>query len=439
MASNPYRVPSGMIDFTAISRGRRSRELEQQADEVYNFNRDQRQRELDQRQWDRQAADYLAPLLGNRQAAVDAGVNPVDFYLQQREQMIADAGYQALDPQAQARALNQLQQSALVTAQQAQQRGDLASANRLMQGFGVYPANTAVDLAAQSGDAAGIVQAIQQEYGSDLGFDPATNTVMIGGQRRPVLEALPNIYRSRSVLGAYPAAGQALQTQTQLQQALELANQQRQQQAGNIRLQLLGELAKTGDADALRTLQELAGITPSGQDWGGVTSTVDSTARLANALRAAAGGTVAPATTSGVPAAAPAAASALAQAGAADMQIGSADEQIAGALRAGLFGLVGGQLVPSDPMLQLVQLLRGTSQQPALETLAPAQLQERQQQVLQQIADMRIQRSRARGQLYAADPTLSTVPGVSAQDEQLLLDQLAQIQTLLNGGANGSR
>lgn len=363
MASNPYRVPSGMIDFTAISRGRRSRELEQQADELYNFGRDQRQRELEQRQWDRQAADYLAPLIGNRQAAVDAGVSPVDFYVQQREQMLADSGYQALDPQAQTRALNQLQQSALVTAQQAQQRGDLASANRLMEAFGVYPANTAVDLAAQGGDAAELVQAIQQQYGSDLGFDPATNTVMIGGQRRPVLEALPNIYRSRSVLGAYPAAGQALQTQLQLQQALELAGQQRQQQAGNIRLQLLGELAKTGNADALRMLEEMAGITRQPIDWSGVSSTVDSTGRLSAALAAASAGGAAPA--AGAPAAATPAAAGVAPAADGLAPVGTTEEQLAGMLRAsgglgpvpqGLLAAQTGAL--STPLQVLQEILR---------------------------------------------------------------------------------
>lgn len=374
MASNPYRVPSGMIDFTAISRGRRSRQLEQQADEIYNFNADQRQRELEQRQWDRQAADYLAPLIGNRQAAVDAGVSPVDFYLQQREQMLADSGYQALDPQAQTRALNQLQQSALVTAQQAQQRGDLASANRLMEAFGVYPANTAVDLAAQGGDAAELVQAIQQQYGSDLGFDPATNTVMIGGQRRPVLEALPNIYRSRSVLGAYPAAGQALQTQLQLQQALELAGQQRQQQAGNIRLQLLGELAKTGDADALRTLQELAGITRQPVDWSSVSSTVDSTGRLSAALAAAIAGGAAPA----APAAGMPAAAGVAPAADGLAPVGTTEEQLAGMLRAsgglgpvpqGLLAAQTGAL--STPLQVLQEILRqafSSGDQPAVPT-----------------------------------------------------------------------
>ena len=435
--ATPYRAPSGYIDFTAIGRGRRDRQLEAQADEVYEFNRDQRQRDMELRQWDRQAADYLAPLLGNRQAAVDAGVSPIDFFVQQREQMLADPGYQALDPQAQLRAVNQLQQSALVTAQQAQQRGDLGAANRLMEAFGVYPANTQVDLAAQSGDAGQIVQAIQQQYGSDLGFDPTTDTVMIAGQRRPVLEALPNIYKARSVLGAYPAAGAALQTETQLQQALRLAQDQRNREAATLRLQLLGQLAQTGNADALRELQRQAGIVPQVQDWSGVTSGIDSTAQLVGAAVPAA---AAPSIPGVAPVANPvAAANALAQAGTADVQLGSADEQLAGALRSGLFGLVGGQLVPSDPMLQLVQLLRGTTPQPALETLTPVQLQQQQQDVLQQIADLRVRRSRARAGLYAADPSLSTVQGVSAQDEQALLDQLTRIQALLNGGANGSR
>lgn len=285
-----YRPPAGYIDFNAVSRGRRDRQLEQQADEVYEFGRDQRQRELEQRQWDRQAADYLAPLIGNRQAATDAGVSPVDFFVQQREQMLADPNYQSLGAQAQARALNQLQQSALTTAQQAQQRGDLGAANRLMEAFGVYPANTQVDVAAQSGDAAQLVQAIQQAYGSDLGFDPATNTVNIAGQRRPVVEALPNIYRSRSVLGAYPAAGAALQGQSQLQQALRMAEEQRTREAGSLRFQLLGELAKTGDQAALQELQRLAGINPAQQDWNGVSATTDSTASLLNAIAAATGG-----------------------------------------------------------------------------------------------------------------------------------------------------
>lgn len=434
--ATPYRVPSGYIDFTAIGRGRRDRQLEQQADEVYDFNRDQRQRELELRQWDRQAADYLAPLLGNRQAAVDAGVSPIDFFVQQREQMLGDPGFQSLDPQAQLRTINQLQQSALVTAQQAQQRGDLGAANRLMEAFGVYPANTQVDLAAQSGDAGQIVQAIQQQYGSDLGFDPTTNTVLIAGQRRPVVEALPNIYKARSVLGAYPAAGAALQNETQLQQALRMAQEQRTREATNLRLQLLGQLAQTGDANALAELQRLSGITPAAQDWSGVTSSVSTTAGIPGAARPATAVAGAAPVAGATPAAA---ASALAQAGTADMQLGTADEQLAGALRAGLFGLVGGQLVPSDPMLQLVQLLRGTTPQPALEAMTPAQLQQQQQDLLQQIEDLRIRRSRARAGLYAADPTLSSVPGVGVADEQALLDALARVQAQLNGGANGSR
>lgn len=432
MASNPYRVPSGMIDFTAISRGRRSRELEQQADELYNFNADQRQRELEQRQWDRQAADYLAPLIGNRQAAVDAGVSPVDFYLQQREQMLADSGYQALDPQAQTRALNQLQQSALVTAQQAQQRGDLTAANRLMEAFGVYPTNSAVDLAAQGGDAAELVQAIQQQYGSDLGFDPATNTVMIGGQRRPVLEALPNIYRSRSVLGAYPAAGQALQTQLQLQQALELAGQQRQQQAGNIRLQLLGELAKTGDPDALRELMRLAGVTRQPIDWSGVTSTVDSTGRLMPAAGATAGAAPAAAPSAGQPvtaAAAPAAEQLAA--------VGSADEQLAGLLRALSFGLVGGQLVPSDPMLRLVQMLGGSDAAQPEVTGAPAAGSGYMPQPSGLTASERVTRIADLERLIAAQ-TQARTAGLPFSDSQWRLQ--AELQRLRAEEANnGSR
>lgn len=292
--ATPYRAPSGYIDITAIGRGRRNRELEQRDDARYAMEQADRERQFQTRQWEQQAADYLAPLIGNRQAAVDAGVSPVEFYVQQRAQMLADPGYQGLDQQAQTRALNQLQQSALVTAQQAQQRGDLGAANQLMEAFGVYPANTSVDVAAQSGDAAQIVQAIQEQYGSDLGFDPATNTVNIAGQRRPVLEALPNIYRSRSVLGAYPAAGAALQSETQLQQALRMAQEQRTREAGSLRYQLLGELAKTGDQAALAELQQLAGVSPVRQDWSGVTGTVGSTAQLANAIAAATSAGAAP-------------------------------------------------------------------------------------------------------------------------------------------------
>ena len=225
------------IDFTALSRGRRRAELDNQADERflrererYDFERAGREQRWQDQQWQRQAAAYLAPLVGNQQLAADAGVGAADFLLQQREQIIADPNFQAMPPEVQSQVLNQLRGSAITTAQQAQSQGDLDLANQLVQAFGNFPVASGVDQALLTGDPARIAEAMNQQFGSNLQID-ADGMVDIGGVRVPAIEAIRAATAAGSPLGALGTAAAEqlrLREESQLMAARDLARQEQQ-------------------------------------------------------------------------------------------------------------------------------------------------------------------------------------------------------------------
>lgn len=214
------------IDFNALTRGRRLAHQDNLADakerriaDAYEFQREEALRQRDEQGWNRQAQAYTAPILTNWHNAADAGMSPADFFINQRESVLADQGFQGLSPEVQQRVLQSLGQSVAIQLQDAQRSGNLTDAARLARAYGLNPDTVAspVDLARQSGDLAQQIQAVNQLYGANLVLDD-DGTVNIGGVKVPAVQALAEIMRGRSTTAAFPAAIQQLNYQQQLAQ-----------------------------------------------------------------------------------------------------------------------------------------------------------------------------------------------------------------------------
>lgn len=156
-----------MIDFNAITRGQRAAQQDNQRDlaerrreEEFAFNRDQRMISLETQRWDRQAASYAAPLLGNMQQAADAGQDDITFLINQRKVVQEDPAFQAFPPEVQQRVLKQLGEAAQITAQQRLNAGDPAAARELYKAFGWQGQIPQQDVAFKTGDIGQIVSAI---------------------------------------------------------------------------------------------------------------------------------------------------------------------------------------------------------------------------------------------------------------------------------------
>lgn len=214
------------IDFNALTRGRRLAHQDNLADakerriaDAYEFQREEALRKREEQGWNRMAQAYTAPILTNWQNAADTGMSPADFFINQRESVLADQGFQGLTPEVQQRVLQSLGQSVALQLQDAQRSGNLTDAARLAQAYGLNPDTVAspVDLARQSGDLAQQIQAVNQLYGANLVLDD-DGTVNIGGVKVPAVQALAEIMRGRSTTAAFPAAIQQLNYQQQLAQ-----------------------------------------------------------------------------------------------------------------------------------------------------------------------------------------------------------------------------
>lgn len=212
------------IDFNALTRGRRLAEQdniaaakERRIADAYEFQREEALRQRDEQGWNRQAQAYTAPILANWHNAADAGMSPADFFINQRESVLADQGFQGLSPEVQQRVLQSLGQSVAIQLQDAQRSGNLTDAARLARAYGINPDTVAspVDLARQSGDIEQQIAAANLMYGSNLVLND-DGTVDIAGVKVPAVQALAEIMRGRSATAAFPAAIQQLNYQQQL-------------------------------------------------------------------------------------------------------------------------------------------------------------------------------------------------------------------------------
>lgn len=203
-----------MVDFMAIARGQRLAEQDNRADErllrereEYEFGRAGREQQWQENQWQRQAAAYLSPLVGNQQRAADAGIGAAEYIIQQRQQILADPNFQAMAPQVQSQVIDRLRESALLTAQQAQGQGDTATANQLVQEFGNLPVASGYDQALLTGDVQQIVEAANAQFGSNAVYNQ-DGTVTVGGMTMPGYEYARQIAQAGSPLGGLTALSQ---------------------------------------------------------------------------------------------------------------------------------------------------------------------------------------------------------------------------------------
>lgn len=219
MATNPMG-----IDFMAIARGRRLGEnhnwedrQRQFADIRNQFERQELEQKMQNMAFNRQAQAYTAPVINNWQRAADAGVSAPDFFIQQREQIMADPAFQSMTPEVQQRVWKALGSSVVAQLQDLQRQGLVADATRLASAYGFGDVTTPLDRAAMSGNPQQITDALRTMYGADLTVNPDGNTVNILGTDVPLDVALPGILQSRQVAGAFPAA--ATQRMANMQRA----------------------------------------------------------------------------------------------------------------------------------------------------------------------------------------------------------------------------
>lgn len=216
----------------AIARGRRQAENENWEDftraqraEDFVFQREQRDIKRQEQMWGQEAAAWLAPSISNRQLAADAGISPVDYEIQQREQTLANPEFQAKSPEVQKLILQQMQQRALLVAQTARDQGDITAANRVVQAYGQPRVLGAVQEAAYQGNV--------DEALTRAGFPPDENgMVAIGDVLVPKVIAAQQLIASGGVPGSVvTAAAQQQANAALLEQQKTTAQQVAEQQA----------------------------------------------------------------------------------------------------------------------------------------------------------------------------------------------------------------
>lgn len=166
------------IDFMAIARGRQLARKENRQDRVWaqedlkrELERETWQDELRDIKYNREAMAYVAPLITHLQTAQAAGLSPVDYLLQQRDQIMADPAFLAFSPEVQNRVLSTLGQSMRVTAQDLQQTGRFDDAQRLTEGFNVVSPVTGIDQARAAGSPQQALDFLNSQYGSEYFID----------------------------------------------------------------------------------------------------------------------------------------------------------------------------------------------------------------------------------------------------------------------------
>lgn len=180
------------IDFMAIARGRQLARDENwqdvkraQEEQKFAIQREKWQDEVRELAFNREAQAYVAPLVGNMQAAASAGIGSAEYLIQQREQILADPNFQRFSPEVQNRVLTTLGQSVRGQLQDLQRMGQPQEAIRLAQAYGLVPPANALDVARFSGDPMAILDFFNSQYGANLNVNP-DGTVTVAGQNVPL-------------------------------------------------------------------------------------------------------------------------------------------------------------------------------------------------------------------------------------------------------------
>lgn len=179
------RPNHGGIDFMGFARGAAIADEMNWRDQLRQRDEIDLMREAKQSDDEYAARTYMASMLTNMQVAADTGVDPTDYFIQQREQMMADPAFQNMNAETQHLIMNRMGNSVALQLQALAKAGDLQGARRLSDAFGL---TTPVDdsmLAGSSGNYAQQVEAINQKYGSDIQISPDGQTVSMNGMTMP--------------------------------------------------------------------------------------------------------------------------------------------------------------------------------------------------------------------------------------------------------------
>lgn len=202
------RGPShGTIDFMGFARGAALADEMNWRDRLRSQDEIRLQRSMDDEQHERQARTYMASLLTNMQTAASAGVDPTDFFIQQREQMLADPNFQAMPAEVQHLVINRLGNSAALQLQALKNAGDVQGIQRLSDAFGLTSPVNAPAMAGHVGDYGAQINAINAMYGSDIQLSPDGSTVSMAGLSMPAHEAIAVLNQTGN---SVPALQQAL-------------------------------------------------------------------------------------------------------------------------------------------------------------------------------------------------------------------------------------
>ena len=206
------------IDFMAYARGQRTALDNMLQEERLLRERSEREREWEKQLLDRQAASYLSTSTTNQQLAADAGVSPIDYMIQQREQTLADPNFQRMPPALQQAIMEQMRGQAVLMAQNAYNQGNMADANRLVSAYGNLPLASQFQTAGLSGNVAQIVQAMNEQFGTNAVLSEDGQSVTVNGTTMPAAEFARQAWASGSGSGGLTALA-AWQEAQRLEQA----------------------------------------------------------------------------------------------------------------------------------------------------------------------------------------------------------------------------
>lgn len=177
--SELYSQPSTGIDFLAFERGAqmaRDQSFQQKLRE--NELRNIRVRglniadKLEQRDINRTTQQYLSTVPQNRALAIQAGVSPDEFLVQQLRQINNDEAFQNFSDPVKQNILHQLTNIAKVTAGDLYNTGEGARAQNLARAFGMVSPINDVQLALRSGNVDRVLEAYNAKFGQTLVRNP---------------------------------------------------------------------------------------------------------------------------------------------------------------------------------------------------------------------------------------------------------------------------
>lgn len=219
------------IDFMAYARGQRTALDNMLQEERLLRERSEREREWEKQLLDRQAAGYLSTSTTNQQLAADAGIAPIDYMIQQREQTLADPNFQQMPPALQQAIVEQMRGQAVLMAQNAYNQGNMADANRLVSAYGNLPLASQFQTAGLSGNVAQIVQAMNEQFGTNAVLSEDGQSVTVNGTTMPAAEYARQAWASGSGSGGLTALA-AWQEAQRVEQARQAEIAQARMDAG---------------------------------------------------------------------------------------------------------------------------------------------------------------------------------------------------------------